>query len=62
MATKKEVKENGEQVMIKDLDNEQLCKISLLKKINEFRKEMFTKISGQSSFRNMTHMPNSRKI
>ena len=40
MATKKEVKENGEQVMIKDLDNEQLCKISLLKKINEFRKEI----------------------
>ena len=40
MATKKEVKENSEQVMIKDLDNEQLCKISLLKKINEFRKEI----------------------
>ena len=40
MATKKEVKENGEQVMIKDLDEEQLHKVSLLKKINEFRKEI----------------------
>lgn len=40
MATKKQVKESEGIVMLNDLDEEQLLKVSLLKKINEFRKEI----------------------
>lgn len=40
MATKKQVKESEGIVMLNDLDEEQLHKVSLLKKINEFRKEI----------------------
>lgn len=42
MATKKEVKENVQPIMVQDLENEKLCKISLLRKINEFRKRIRT--------------------
>ena len=40
MATKKQVKESEGIVMLNELDEEQLLKVSLLKKINEFRKEI----------------------